>query len=126
MDQSDVPSTEFGIQSSMYTGLTTKKCELQVFHPLEKSEKQWRANELSREMAILRGTQGLHAPLRSAMERKCFSSRPLRIAGLRSSDLMQNILDGKEDQVEFSDFLGTQPESVGEPHLLMEKSLRLF
>lgn len=126
MDQPNASTSEFGIQSVMYTGIATKKCEIESFHPLEKSEKQWNANLALREMSVLRNTQGLHAPLRTAMEKKCFSSRSLRIGGLQSSDLMQNILNGKEDEMEFADILGVYPESVGEPHLLMEKSLKLL
>lgn len=52
---------------------------------------------------LLKKTQGIHAPLRLLMEKK-LASGVGRLPFLKSSNLMLDVIDGRQEYLDFSDF----------------------
>lgn len=79
------------------------------------------------EMNMLRNTQGLHAPMKMAMELKA-ARKVGRLPFLQSSNLMADVLLGRDDQLSFEDFLSPVEfrEEGGQPHAIVEKSLGIL
>lgn len=78
-------------------------------------------------MRILRNIQGLHAPLRLAMELK--SAKKIgRLPFLSSSHVMQDALTGRDIEIGPEDIFNTPVflEFAGQPHAVVEKSLGLL
>lgn len=80
-------------------------------------------------MAMLRNTQGLHAPLRLAMEMKLVSNAGhLQCLPNHRHNLHLDVLTGRDTEIAFEDIFnnGEYPEISGQPHAIMEKSLGLL
>lgn len=78
-------------------------------------------------LTVLRNTQGLHAPLRIAMEMK--SARKIgRLPFLPSSNIMQEVLTGRDLEIGPEDIFNTPEfsEIMGQPHAIMERSSGLL
>lgn len=122
------PIGDYGVPDLMATGLTsTRPVHIVPPHPLEASEKNFHDNKLRLEMNMLRNTQGLHAPLKIAMELKA-ASKIGRLPFLPSSNLMSDVLLGRDDQISFEDYLNPVDfrEESGQPHAVVEKSLGIL
>jgi len=61
---------------------------------------QYKKNQDRMNMILLRNTQGLHAPLRIAMELKATESIG-RLPFISSSNVMRDILLGKDQNIEY-------------------------
>ncbi|XP_041973158.1 proteasome maturation protein [Aricia agestis] len=122
----NVPVQEgpFGVPSPMVAGIGATKNKLGMSHPLQMSEQNFHRNEEKMNMAMLRNIQGLHAPMRLAMERK-FSSQVGHLPFLPSSNLQHDVFTGRYLDIGFEDILNTPEfcEVSGQPHAVMEKSL---
>ncbi|XP_072383885.1 proteasome maturation protein [Diabrotica undecimpunctata] len=117
----------FGAQELMKYGLQSAKCSTEVPHQLFSSEAKYHANREQMNMTILANTQGLHAPLRLAMELK--SSKKIgRLPFLPSSNIMHDVLTGRDLDVGPEDVYGTSEflEFSGQPHAVVEKSLGIL
>lgn len=78
-------------------------------------------------MAVLRNTQGLHAPMRIAMEMN--SAKKIgRLPFLPSSNIMMDVLTGKDIEMGPQDIfnLSDNYEYFGQPHAVVEKSLGIL
>lgn len=66
---------------------------------------------------MLRNYQGLHAPLRLAMEQRC-AGRVGRLSFLPSSHAMADVLSGRDTDIDFEDFLNPEEfkEGMIRPH----------
>ncbi|KAE8747772.1 hypothetical protein FOCC_FOCC005384 [Frankliniella occidentalis] len=117
----------YGVPDLMTTGLAARKVHVVPAHPLEATEKSFHDNKLRMEMNMLRNTQGLHAPLKMAMELKA-AQKIGRLPFLPSSNLMSDVLMGRDDQMSFEDFLNPVEfrEEAGQPHAIVEKSLGIL
>ncbi|XP_034251082.1 proteasome maturation protein [Thrips palmi] len=117
----------YGVPDVMTSGLTTRKALTIPAHPLEATERSFHDNKLRMEMNMLRNTQGLHAPLKMAMELKA-AHKVGRLPFLPSSNLMADVLLGRDDQLSFEDFLNPVEfrEEGGQPHAIVEKSLGIL
>lgn len=117
----------YGIQSPMVAGLGATKQKLGFSHPLEASEKMSNKNRERMEMVMLRNSQGLHAPMRLAMELKA-SEKIGRLPFLPSSMAMRDSLLGRDQEIGFEDILNTPEfrEQMGQPHAVVEKSLGIL
>lgn len=76
---------------------------------------------------MLRNTQGLHAPLKMSMELK--AARKIgHLPFLSSSNLMTDVLLGRDCQMSHEDFLNPVEfrEEAGQPHAIVEKSLGIL
>lgn len=78
-------------------------------------------------MSILRNTQGLHAPMRLKMELNA-ASKIGRLPFLPSSNIMIDVLTGRDIEIGFEDFLNIADfrEVSGQPHAMIEKSLGIL
>lgn len=79
------------------------------------------------DMAILRNTQGLHAPLRIGMELKS-ANKIGRLPFLQSSNVMLDVLTGRDLEIVPEDVynLAEFKEVAGQPHAMVEKSLGIL
>ncbi|XP_033217704.1 proteasome maturation protein [Belonocnema kinseyi] len=117
----------YGIKSPMIAGLGATRQKLAFSHPLEGSEKMYTKNKERMEMVMLRNAQGLHAPMRLAMEIKA-TEKVGRLPFLPSSMAMRDSLLGKDLEIGFEDILNPPEfrEQMGQPHAVVEKSLGIL
>ncbi len=73
-------------------------------HPLEALERTHRQRIDSNNYMMLRSIQGIHAPLRLITERKA-AKQISRLPGLHSSNIMLEVLDGRDELIGFEDVL---------------------
>lgn len=78
-------------------------------------------------MAILRNTQGMHAPLRLAMEFKA-AKQIGRLPFLPSSNIMLETLTGRDVEIGPEDVFNLPEfrEVVGQPHAVVERSVGIL
>lgn len=78
-------------------------------------------------MMVLRNAQGLHAPLRLAMELRS-AKKVGRLPFLASSNVMYDSLTGKDWDIGPEDRFNTSEfwEVSGQPHAVVEKSLNIL
>jgi len=77
-------------------------------HPLENRLKNWEQTQTNLKFTLQRRLYGMHAPIRQLMERSIVS-RVQRAPVLHSSNLGLDILTGKDETIDFEDFLN-EPE----------------
>ncbi|CAH8628005.1 unnamed protein product [Dicrocoelium dendriticum] len=142
---------EFGVRSILYTGLggslrptpwTSGEAaalgaakfpeeldNVEFPHPVAEiiAKRQSGIQEAQR-MSVLASTEGLHAPLRLAMEKRIMKRIQPRLPGLYSHHPLAAQLDGTLDDIDVADFLNPpeDAETVGMPQLLMERHLGIL
>ena len=82
------------------------------FNPKQSKKKR---DEL--DFNVLKQAQGIHAPLRLMMERKLCKDVG-RLPFLPSSNLMLEVLEGREDDLDFSDFFKGNERCISKAFLL--------
>ncbi|XP_033332276.1 proteasome maturation protein [Megalopta genalis] len=117
----------YGLPNPMISGLSGAKQSIGFSHPLEATEKNAQKNRESMNMVLLRNIQGIHAPIRIAMELKA-TEQIGRLPFLPSSNLMRDVLLGRDEDIGFEDILNTPEfkEQMGQPHAVVEKSLGIL
>ncbi|KAI1287499.1 Proteasome maturation protein [Halotydeus destructor] len=110
-------------KSAMLHGFNSTPAYTSV-HPLDVLQQNYRDRVDATNFAILKQTQGVHAPLKLMMERQA-ASKIGRLPFLPSSNIMRDVLEGRDDDIDFEDFLNdpTQPEYMGAAHLVVERQL---
>ncbi|XP_055390032.1 proteasome maturation protein [Condylostylus longicornis] len=96
-------------------------------HVLKLAQKDYDMNHHNINMQILRNRDGLHAPLKLSME--IASAKKIgRLPFLPSSNVMLDVLTGRDEIIDFSDYLGTEDtfEDLRQPHAVVEKHLGVF
>lgn len=78
-------------------------------------------------MQMLRDREGLAAPLKITMELNS-TAKVGRLPFLPSSNLHRDVLLGRDEMIEFGDFLNTEEfsEVNRAPHVVMEKKLGIM
>jgi proteasome maturation protein len=113
----------------MLNGLHANRASAGILsaHPLEASEAQWQEHKAKMDFVMLKNSQGMHAPLKLQMEMFAVSKMQ-RLPCLASSNIMLDTLTGREDHIEFEDILNNPCDSevMGQPHVMVERSLRLL
>uniref|UniRef100_A0A0A9X589 Proteasome maturation protein n=1 Tax=Lygus hesperus TaxID=30085 RepID=A0A0A9X589_LYGHE len=119
--------TEHGVHDSLRFGLCKVKENLSMVHPLENSEKHFLQNEEAARLTSLRNQQGIHAPMRLAIELKATRSIG-RLPFLESSGLSTASLCGSDETIDFTDILGLPEfdERNLVPHVVMERKFGDF
>ncbi|XP_011858758.1 PREDICTED: proteasome maturation protein [Vollenhovia emeryi] len=119
--------TNYGLPNPMVSGLSATRQSVGYAHPLEASERNYQKNQDCMNMTLLRNTQGLHAPLRIAMELKA-AEKIGRLPFLPSSNAMQDALLGKDQDIGFEDIFNTSEfrEQMGQPHAVVENGLGIL
>ncbi|XP_011060102.1 PREDICTED: proteasome maturation protein [Acromyrmex echinatior] len=127
-EQFDVKSeTNYDLPNPMVSGLSSVRQSVGYIHPLEASERNYQKNQDRMNMILLRNTQGLHAPLRIAMELKATENIG-RLPFLSSSNVMRDVLLGKDQNIGFEDVFNTSEfrEQMGQPHAIVENHLGIL
>jgi len=77
--------------------------------------------------AMLKKNMGLQAPLKLMMERNA-ASKIGRLPFLASSNLMRDVLEGRDEDIGFEDIFNdpSQPEFMGPPHMIVERQLGIL
>ncbi|XP_024880792.1 proteasome maturation protein [Temnothorax curvispinosus] len=116
--------TNYDLPNPMVSGLSAVRQSIGYAHPLEASERNYQKNQDRMNMILLRNTQGLHAPLRIAMELKA-TEKIGRLPFLPSSNVMRDILLGQDQDIGFEDIFNTPEfrEQMGQPHAVVENHL---
>ncbi|KAI4462517.1 proteasome maturation protein ump1 [Holotrichia oblita] len=117
----------YEVPNLMTAGFTSVKSNLEQGHPLLVSEKNYYKNREDLNMAMMRNTQGLHAPLRFQME--CNSAKKIgHLPFLPSSNLMLDVITGRDIDIGPEDVFNTSEfrETAGQPHAITEKSLGIL
>ena len=117
----------FGIQSSLRTGLKPNQSSAETSHPLAALEKTYDLQAKQRDLASLRNSQGVHAPLKIQMELNAVGKARTRLPCLPSSNFSKDILNGTDGMILPEDIFGFSEASevMGDPHLMMEHALGL-
>nr|CAG4650639.1 EOG090X0J8E [Sida crystallina] len=114
----------YDVKDSMTNGVTTGRPidTLNASHPLEQSLPKHTAKQTEVSMNMLTRIQGLHAPLRLAMEKKAVQNTG-HLPCLFRHNAMLDALTGRDMDLEFEDFLNTplDAEKMGTPHMVIEK-----
>ncbi|XP_057340231.1 proteasome maturation protein [Microplitis mediator] len=123
----DMPTGSYGAPDPMIHGLANPRQNLGFNHPLEASERNFHQTRLQREMNLMRNVQGIHAPIRLAMELKA-ADQVGRHPFLPSSNIMRDVLLGRDEEIGFEDVLNPSEfrEQMLQPHAVVEKKLRLL
>ncbi|XP_017875834.1 proteasome maturation protein [Ceratina calcarata] len=126
-DQFNIRDDNYGIPNPMISGLAATRQHIGYTHPLEVSENNYEKNRTRMNMVLLRNIQGLHAPMRLAMELKA-TEKIGRLPFLPSSNMMRNVLLGKDEEIGFEDILNIPEfrEQMGQPHAVVENSLGIL
>ncbi|KAF7405077.1 proteasome maturation protein [Vespula maculifrons] len=126
-DQFNLKDDTYGIPNPMVSGLAGTRQKIGYSHPLEASELNHKKNQECMNMVLLRNAQGLHAPLRLAMELKA-AEKVGRLPFLPSSNIMRDVILGRDEEIGFEDILNTPEfrEQMGQPHAVVEKSLGIL
>uniref|UniRef100_A0A336LV81 CSON002990 protein n=1 Tax=Culicoides sonorensis TaxID=179676 RepID=A0A336LV81_CULSO len=103
-----------------------KNCrsQLNFEHPVQKSVENFEIHKHNLNMQMLREREGLAAPLKITMELKSVGKIG-RLPFLPSSNLHRDVLLGRDEAIDFSDFLNTEEfsEFNRQPHAVIEKTL---
>ncbi|XP_076244999.1 proteasome maturation protein [Calliopsis andreniformis] len=126
-EQFNIPDDNYGVANPMVSGLSATRQNIGYSHPLEASERNYQQNRDRMNMALLRNIQGLHAPMRIAMELKA-AEKIGRLPFLPSSNMMKDVLLGRDEELGFEDILNTAEfrEQMGQPHAIIEKNLGIL
>ncbi|CAH0560053.1 unnamed protein product [Brassicogethes aeneus] len=117
----------FGVPDLMTNGLAASRAPIAAPHPISHSVLNAAENKQKMHMAVLRNTQGLHAPLRLAMELKA-AKKVGRLPFLASSNIMLDVLTGRDIEMGPEDIFNMPDnyEFAGQPHAVVERSLGLL
>ncbi|BFF95714.1 proteasome maturation protein [Drosophila madeirensis] len=124
------PSELTVLHASGKVGMPTEEnCynQLAHVHRLRDSEANYHEHQYSLNMQMLRNREGLGIPLKMGMERH--SARQIgRLPFLPSSNFMDEVLTGRNESIDFEDFLGLPEynEHMRQPHAVVEKSLGIY
>lgn len=96
-------------------------------HPLKKSEESFLSKTLESDMQMMRRNEGLGAPMRIMMELNAYKQVG-RLPFLPSSRVHLDVIRGRDETIDFSDFLGTEEftESLCAPQAVAEKKLNFI
>ncbi|KAF9956429.1 hypothetical protein BGZ65_002737 [Modicella reniformis] len=99
--------------------------EVTAKHPLEHRLAEWENTQEELKMSLARNTFGMHAPIKMAMERSLVIKAHGPSMLPRRSNLGLDILMGKDETIDFEDFLNVPEMSTDlvDVHTVMERQL---
>ncbi|KAI9499312.1 proteasome maturation factor UMP1 [Zychaea mexicana] len=122
----DTRHSELGGHDALRYGTRSIKSEVMPGHPLQQRLENWQESQWELKLNMARQVHGMHAPMRMMMERDIVSQRQ-RMPVLPSSNVHLDVLMGKDETIEFEDFLNDPSMSTGtmDVHAAMEHKLNL-
>ncbi|KAI8375589.1 proteasome maturation factor UMP1-domain-containing protein [Choanephora cucurbitarum] len=117
---------EFGGHDAMRHGTRSIKTEVLPGHPLENRLSQWEETQWEFKLNLARQAYGMHAPIKMMMEKSIVEKRQ-RMPAIPSSNLHLDILTGRDEFIDYEDFLNNPAESTEglDIHASMERKLNL-
>ncbi|CAB4396664.1 unnamed protein product [Rhizophagus irregularis] len=114
----------FGVHDTFRYGPKSIATDILPKHPLEHRLKHWEETQTNLKFTLERRIYGIHAPVRQLMERSIVS-RVQRAPILPSSNLSLEVLMGKDETIDFEDFLNVPELSTDmmDMHASMEHKL---
>ncbi|KAF7721874.1 hypothetical protein EC973_003970 [Apophysomyces ossiformis] len=103
----DTTHTELGGHDALRYGTRSIKTEVLPGHPLESRLEKWEESRWEMKLNMARQAYGMHAPIKLMMEHNLVSQRQ-RLPVLPSSNLHLDILMGKDETIDYEDFLNDQ------------------
>ncbi|KAI9252137.1 proteasome maturation factor UMP1-domain-containing protein [Sporodiniella umbellata] len=118
--------TEYGGHDAFRYGTRSIKTEVLPNHPLESRLSQWEETQWELKLNLARQAYGMHAPVKLMMERSIVEKRQ-RTPAMPSSNLHLDILMGKDETIDYEDFLNDPSLSTDsvDLHVSMERKLKL-
>ncbi|CAO0795136.1 unnamed protein product [Mucor circinelloides] len=118
--------SEFGGHDTLRYGTRSIKTEVLPGHPLESRLNQWEETQWELKLNLARQAYGMHAPVKMMMEKSIVEKRQ-RMPVLPSSNMHLDILMGKDETIDYEDFLNDPAMSVDslDLHATMERKLNL-
>lgn len=115
------------LQAQDPTALSTLKYEASLIHPVAEIEKSARLNEAAARRRLQAAVYGAALPMRRMMDRQTLSQFH-RLPGLPSSQLGIELLDRKDEKIDFADFLNIETPEFPEddPRETLEKDIGVF
>ncbi|KAG0050381.1 hypothetical protein BGZ83_004846 [Gryganskiella cystojenkinii] len=121
-------SNSYGLHDTMRFGMRQIASEVTAKHPLENRLAEWDNTQLELKMSMARNMYGMHAPIKMAMERSLVTkARGISMLPQKSRNLGEEILLGRDESIDFEDFLNTPELSTDmvDVHAVMEHKLGL-
>ncbi|KAF9207441.1 hypothetical protein BGZ49_000394 [Haplosporangium sp. Z 27] len=120
-------ANSYGLHDTMRFGMRQIASEVSMKHPLENRLVEWESTQEELKMNSARNLYGMHAPIKMAMERSLVikARGPSMIP--QRSNLGLDILMGKDETIDFEDFLNVPEMSTEmvDPHTVMEHQIGL-
>ncbi|KAF9187716.1 hypothetical protein BGZ51_004426 [Haplosporangium sp. Z 767] len=118
-------SNSYGLHDTMRFGMRQIATEVTAKHPLENRLAEWDNTQLELKMNMARNMYGMHAPIKMAMERALVTKARGPSMLPTRSNLGLDILMGKDETIEFEDFLNVPEMSTDmvDVHTVMEHQL---
>ncbi|KAG0268036.1 hypothetical protein DFQ27_007665 [Actinomortierella ambigua] len=119
-------SNSYGLHDTMRFGIRQISTEVSTRHPLEHRLDQWESTQEELKLTMARNTYGMHMPIKLTMERELVT-KARGLSFLPQSNLGLDILMGKDETIDFEDFLNTPSMSTDmvDVHTVMENKLGL-
>ncbi|KAG0019707.1 hypothetical protein BGZ82_011812 [Podila clonocystis] len=119
-------SNSYGLHDTMRFGMRQIASEVSAKHPLENRLAEWDNTQLELKMNMARNLHGMHAPIKMAMEQSLVV-KARGVSMLPQSNLGLDILLGKDESIDFEDFLNVPAMSTDmvDIHTVMEHKLGL-
>lgn len=113
MDMQGLPIAA-GPSDLMRHGFSSLEAKLNAPHPVQEIESRAEALDMRAKLKRVRAIYGSHMAMRIATEKAVFS-RPRRLPGLHQSSAGLDIVMGRENTIEFSDYLNDPRERADLP-----------
>ncbi|KAF9283003.1 D-tyrosyl-tRNA(Tyr) deacylase [Mortierella alpina] len=120
-------SNSYGLHDTMRFGMRQIASEVTEKHPLENRLAEWDNTQMELKMNMARNMYGMHAPIKMAMERSLVVKARGPSMLPQRSNLGLDILNGKDETIDFEDFLNVPEMSTDmvDVHTVMEHQLGL-
>ncbi|KAG0019530.1 hypothetical protein BGZ80_005661 [Entomortierella chlamydospora] len=120
-------SNSYGLHDTMRFGMKQIASEITMKHPLENRLTEWEDTQEELKMNLARNLYGMHAPIKMAMERSLVIKARGPSMLPHRSNLGLDILMGKDETIDFEDFLNVPEMSTDfvDPHTVMERQIGL-
>ncbi|KAI8879285.1 proteasome maturation factor UMP1 [Backusella circina FSU 941] len=122
----DTTHAELGGHDALRYGVRSIKTEVMPGHPLENRLNQWEETQWELKLNLARQAYGMHAPIKMMMEKSIVEKRQ-HMPMFPSSNLHLDILMGKDETIDYEDFLNDPSMSTDalDVHTSMERKLNL-
>ncbi|KAI0307506.1 proteasome maturation factor UMP1 [Multifurca ochricompacta] len=98
--------------------------EIKSTNPLQARLENWDESQRNLKLTMHRNIYGLHAPMRQLMERKIVSRDP-HIPAMPQSNIHLEILEGRDETLDVTDFFNFEAGPSMDIHADMERKLRM-